>query len=31
MNEINTCKHHMYKSYEIKDINDKIKYANYSI
>ena len=21
----------MYKSYEIKDINDKIKYANYSI
>ena len=31
INKIKSCKDHMYKSYEIKENPEKIKYANYSI
>ena len=31
MNKIKSCKDYMYKSYETKNIDEKIKYATYSI
>lgn len=31
INKIKFCKDHMYKSYEIKDLSEKLKYANYSL
>lgn len=31
INKIKSCKDYMYKSYEVKNINEKIKYAIYSL